>query len=254
MGRWSRLLAPRFLQWLDLPGGLHWLEIGCGTGALTDAICREAAPASVVACDPAAPFVEHARAQIPDPRARFAAAGVGALPDHPGGYGSITSLLALNFFPDRHAALQEMRSLATSGAAVSACVWDYAGRMEFLRCFWDAARAEDPAAAVFDEAERFPDCTRGALNRLFQETGLEQVRCDGIEVPTRFTDFGDFWRPLMGGTGPAPSYVASLEPDQREALRGRLEASLSRSPRGSIDLVARAWAVCGRFPEEGDER
>lgn len=246
MGRWSRLLAPRFLEWLQPQAGLHWLEVGCGTGSLTGAVCREAAPASLVACDPAAPFIEHARGRVQDPRATFVVAGVGALPDRAGGYGSITSLLALNFFPDRRAALHEMRALAANGATISACVWDYAGRMEFLRYFWDAARAEGTDAVVLDEAERFPDCNPEALDCLFRDAGLEQVRCDGIEIPTRFADFEDYWRPLMGGTGPVPSYVASLDPDRRAALRRRLAASVPGNSAGEIELVARAWAVCGR--------
>ena len=37
MGRWSRGIASQFTRWLDLPDGLDWLDIGCGTGALTSA-------------------------------------------------------------------------------------------------------------------------------------------------------------------------------------------------------------------------
>lgn len=71
MGRWSRLLAPRFLQWLQAPTGGHWLDVGCGTGALTAALCAKADPASVLGCDPSEPFIEYAREHVPDPRARF---------------------------------------------------------------------------------------------------------------------------------------------------------------------------------------
>jgi SAM-dependent methyltransferase len=132
MGRWSRRLATDFVSWLRIPCGVHWLDVGCGTGALANAICSHADPASVVACDPAEPFIEFAQSRSPDARLSFVAAGVGGLPRRPGGYGSIASLLALNFFPDPQSALEEMRNVAASQASVSACVWDYSGRMEFL--------------------------------------------------------------------------------------------------------------------------
>lgn len=133
MGRWSRRLAPEFVSWLKIPAGAHWLDVGCGTGALTDAICAHADPATVLGCDPAAPFVEYTRQHSRDGRTSFVVGGVESLPDRTGGFDSVTSLLALNFFPDTEAAVVEMRSVTAPGGVLSACVWDYAGKMEFLR-------------------------------------------------------------------------------------------------------------------------
>jgi SAM-dependent methyltransferase len=245
MGRWSRLLAPQFLAWLGLPAGLDWLDVGCGTGALSAAICQHAAPASVLGCDPAAPFVEAAREQVTDPRASFAVAGVGSLPSRPGGYGSISSLLVLNFIPDPAAAVAEMRGLAAPGATVAACVWDYGGKMGFLRRFWDAAAALEPAQRALDEGQRFVHCHPDALTALFLAAGLGEVQCEGLELPTVFADFADYWQPLLGGTGPVPSYVASLSAERRQALAARLEETLPRDPAGRIVMSARAWAVRG---------
>jgi len=245
MGRWSRRLAREFVSWLAVPAGEHWLDVGCGTGALTTAVCDQARPASVLGCDPAAPFVEYASRHSAHERASFVVAGVGTLPARPDGYGSVSSLLALNFFPDHAAAVSEMRSVGRPGGTVSACVWDYAGRMEFLRRFWDAAVAQDPAARKLDEGARFPICRPDALIDLFRDAGLADVACDAIEVPTRFAGFDDFWRPLLGGTGPAAAYVASLDDDRRGRLARRLEDDLPRDRDGSMALVARAWAVRG---------
>jgi SAM-dependent methyltransferase len=245
MGRWSRQLAHQFVSWLRIPGGVHWLDVGCGTGALTSAICSGAYPASVLGCDPAEPFIEYARGHSQDIRASFVVAGVGGLPGRADGYGSVTSLLALNFFPEPEAALQEMRALTSSQGAVSACVWDYGNRMEFLRCFWDAVAALDSTARERDEGKRFPLCHPSALVELFRAGGLRDVRCEPIEIPTVFSSFEDYWRPLLGGTGPAPSYVASLDADQRAALARRIEQALPRGPGEMIALTARAWAVRG---------
>lgn len=245
MGRWSRVLARRFVSWLSIPRGVHWLDIGCGTGALTSAICNQADPASVTGCDPAEPFVEYARKHSGDARASFVVAGVDDLPSRADGYGSVTSLLALNFFPDSAAAVQDMRSHAVTRGAVSACVWDYAGRMDLLRYFWDAVVAGDATARVLDEGERFPLCRPDALLDLFGDGGLSDVRCESIEIPIEFASFEDYWRPFLGGTGPAPAYVASLDTERRTSLAQKLEQGLPRGPGGTIRLTARAWAVRG---------
>lgn len=84
MGRWSRLLAPRFVSWLSVRPSANWLDVGCGTGALAGAICSGADPASVVACDPSEPFIEYARRRHMDPRVSFVVGGVGQLPTRPG--------------------------------------------------------------------------------------------------------------------------------------------------------------------------
>jgi SAM-dependent methyltransferase len=245
MGRWSRLLGPRFVSWLAVPPGARWLDIGCGTGSLSEAICSGASPALVVGCDPSAEFIEHARVSHSDPRLEFVVAGAGSLPTRPGGFNSITSSLVLNLFPDPAAAVQEMRDAAAPGALISACVWDYADGTEFLRRFWDAAAALDPRAADLDEGRRFPICNPGPLTKLFHGAGLQRVSCEPIEIETAFGDFADFWTPFLGGTGPAPAYVANLEPGTRGALAERLDRSLPREPDGAIRLVARAWAVRG---------
>jgi len=245
MGRWSRLLAPRFVSWLSVRPTANWLDVGCGTGALAEAICAGANPASVVACDPSEPFIEYARQRQLDPRVSFVVAGTGQLPTRPGGFDSVTSLLALNFFPQPEASIEEIRRITAVNGVVAACVWDYAGHMEFLRCFWDSVTAVDAGAAELDEGRGFPICRPNALESLFREGGLADVVCASIKILTRFSTFAEFWNPFLGGTGPAPSYLARLESPQREALATRLERSLPREPDGTIALVARAWVVRG---------
>jgi hypothetical protein len=151
----------------------------------------------------------------------------------------------MNFFPDSEAALEEMRSVSARQGTVSACVWDYGGRMEFLRYFWDAAATVDSTARALDEGKRFPLCHPDRLTGLFRSGGLGDVRCEAIEIPTAFANFRDYWQPFLGGTGPAPSYVASLDAARRAMLSRKLEDTLPRGRDGSIALTARAWAVRG---------
>jgi trans-aconitate methyltransferase len=246
MGRWSRLLAPQFVDWLQCPAGLDWLELGCGTGALTDSICKRADPRSVIACDPAKPFVTFATNEVRDPRVTFVHAGADDFPfAASGGYMSATSLLALNFFPSPTSALTRMCLASAPGASVSACVWDYSEGMQFLRLFWDAAADVSPTAAGMDEGSRFPICTRGNLLDLFVSVGLQDVTCDALVIATVFRDFDDYWQPLTAGVGPAPAFVESLGSEQQDRLRSSLRDRLPFASDGSLLLNARAWAVRG---------
>jgi SAM-dependent methyltransferase len=240
-------MARVFLDWLAGKRSGHWLDVGCGTGALSAAICALCEPASVVGCDPAEPFVAHARSQVVDPRVSFVVAGVDALPGRDHGFDTIVSGLVLNFLPEPERAVTAMRERLTPGGLVAAYVWDYADGLEFLRAFWDEATASDPGASALDEGGRFPLCQAAALGALFRAAGLTSVDTIALEVPTRFVSFDDLWAPFLGGTGPAPRYVASLDPTARATLKERLRRRLLPSDgEGSIDLRARAWAVRGR--------
>ena len=245
MGRWSRRLAQVFVEWLPLTPGANWLEVGCGTGALTAAICDRCEPASVVACDPSAPFIEHARRSLPDIRVSFVVAGVDTLPTRRGGFDAVVSGLVLNFLPNPGQALASIRARLRPGGTVAAYVWDYAAGMELLRLFWEEAVASNPGAAALDEGRRFPLCRTSALASLFRDAGLAHVETHPLEISTDFVTFDDYWTPFLRGTGPAPSYVASRDPDDRDLLRERLRQRLQAGRDGRIHLKARAWAVRG---------
>lgn len=245
IGRWSRLVAIEFLRWLAVPVGSTWLDVGCGTGALSATILAVAEPASVQGVDPSTGYVAHARDVVDDVRARFDVADAMALPFDDGSFDVVVSALVLNFVPEPPVAAAEMTRVTRPGGTVAAYVWDYAGEMELLRHFWDAVVALDPAAASFDEGARFPMCRREPLRRMFDEANLHEVEVRAIDVVTRFRNFDDLWTPFLGGQGPAPGYVASLDEEGRTALRERLRAVLPVQPDGSIELIARAWAVRG---------
>jgi len=249
MGRWSRAVAPLFLDWLGTEEGGDWLEVGCGTGALSAAILDRCAPGSLIGIDASAGFVATARRAVPDAHATFEAGDAQTLPLPASSRDVVVSGLVLNFLPDRTRALAEMQRVLRPHGTLGFYVWDYpGGGLGFLHAFWAAAVALDPAAADLTEDRRFPFCTRDALVELAQSAGLTNVAAQAIEVPTVFRDFDDYWRPFTLGAGPAPGYCASLAPAQREALRARLDRDLPRAADGSIAFVARAWAVKARAP------
>jgi SAM-dependent methyltransferase len=151
--------------------------------------------------------------------------------------------LVLNFVPDLNAAMREVTRVTTKGGILGAYVWDYAGKMELMRYFWDAAVALDPGAEKLDEGRRFPVCQPDALLDCMKSAGLVQAEVTAIDIPTTFSSFQDYWAPFLGGQGPAPSYAMSLNEVVRTQLRDRVREMMPIATDGSISLVARAWAV-----------
>jgi SAM-dependent methyltransferase len=245
VGRWSRRVGEAFLHWLDVPARRHWLDVGCGTGALTATVLTVADPAQVIGVDTSEGFLATARARIVDTRSTFCAGNAQSLPLPDRRFDAVVSGLALNFVPDPRRAAAEFARVATSGGVAAAYVWDYAEGMAMMRHFWDAAAALDPAAAELDEGRRFPLCRPEPLGRLWADAGLDNVTVQAIQVPTVFADFDDYWRPFLGGQGPAPGYAMSLTDEHRRALGDLLRVRLPAGPDGSIPLTARAWAVRG---------
>jgi SAM-dependent methyltransferase len=245
VGRWSRRVAQTFVEWLGVPPDRDWLDVGCGTGALSGAILDQAQPRSLAGVDASAGFVEHVRARLGSERARFETGDAQSLKLAAASVDVTVSGLVLNFVPQPERAVAEMRRVVRPGGVVGTYVWDYAERMELMRCFWDAAAALDPAAEALDEGSRFPLCRPEPLARLFAEAGLAGIEIRAIDVATVFRDFDDYWTPFLGGQGPAPGYALSLDDARRSALRERIRSRLPISEDGSIHLTARAWAVRG---------
>jgi SAM-dependent methyltransferase len=189
--------------------------------------------------------VAFAREQIRDERAQFEVGDAQALPVETGTYDAVVSGLVLNFVPQPQRAVAEMARAAKPKSVVAAYVWDYAGKMQMMRHFWNAAAALDPAARDLDEGRRFPICQPEPLRELFQNAGLREVEVRPIDIAADFRDFVDYWSPFLGGQGPAPGYAMSLSDERRAALRERIRAGLPFALDGSIPLVARAWAVRG---------
>ena len=246
VGRWSRLVAREFLSWLEAPNNMRWLDVGCGTGALSQAILDMTTPALLQGIDPSEAYINYARKHITDGRARFDVGDAQRLPYQTAFFDAVVSGLALNFTHEPALAVSEMARVTQAGGIVAAYVWDYAGEMQLMRYFWDAAATLDPAARELDEGRRFPVCNPMPLLRLFQDAGLRQTEARAVDAPTVFRSFDDYWTPFLGGQGPAPSYAMSLSEEHRAELRELIRSRLPLKTDGGIELIARAWAVKGQ--------
>lgn len=245
MGRWSRLVANRFVDWLDAPADLDWLDVGCGSGALSQAILTKGQPARLTAIDQSPGFVRTAQLRLGDGVCCKVADAL-SLPLEDASVDVSVSGLVLNFIPEPEAALAEMGRVTEAQGTVAVYVWDYAGTMELLRVFWDTVVELFPEASDRHESIRFPDSNGQALARLLACAGLVDIETTPIDVTTRFQDLDDYWRPFLGGQGPAPGFVASLDEAEKNQLQMALRARLPIQADGSISLSARAWAAKGR--------
>lgn len=244
MGRWSKLIAEQFVDWLSPKSGLQWLDVGCGPGALSEAVVNRHNPASVTAIDQSESFVSTAQQRL-GKKVNCRVGNAMSLPLEDASMNIAVSGLVLNFIPEPEKALAEIKRVTSKNGTVAAYIWDYAGKMELLNYFWDMVVELNPGASALHEARRFPDSNAEQLVDTFNRIGLLEVEAVPLEITTHFTDFNDYWKPFLGGQGPAPTYVSKLENSDRNHLMEKLKQKLPVEEDGSIVLAARAWAVKG---------
>ena len=247
MGRWSARLAPLFLDFLDMKNGASVLDVGSGTGALTQSLLERDAHAKIVGIDPAEPFVDYCRRKLGCERAQFQCAAAERLPFPDENFDCALALLVLMFVHEADRAAREMRRVTQRGGTVGACTWHSQG-LVLDRVFFEEAGKVDSAAK--SKAERLRRLNQeGQLETLWTKIGLREVRETRIDIDMEFESFDDYWSPLTQGAGPVKAYVAELSPHQRDMLKERLrERLIGRRADGPFKLSARAIAVKGCVP------
>jgi ubiquinone/menaquinone biosynthesis C-methylase UbiE len=243
VGRWSRFIAAKFVDWLEVGSGKVWLDVGAGTGVLTQVILDRAAPEKVVAIDISDRYLAYARQAVPDPRAEFIVGDAANIGSEMPSFDAVVAGLVLNFVPIPADAVRGMREAVKSGGTVAAYVWDYGDCMEMMRHFWDAAMSVDPVAREFKAQTQYAICNPDSLRVLFEAAELRNVETAPIDIPTTFADFDDFWQPFLGAQGSISKFFRSRDDAGKEAIRRRLLEQLPISADGTIPLTARAWAV-----------
>jgi ubiquinone/menaquinone biosynthesis C-methylase UbiE len=244
MGKWSRVAGRIFLDWLALPKGLKWLDVGCGTGAFTGTIQENCAAAEIVAIDPATSHVAHGQSQVKRSGVRFEVADARSMPFENGRFDVAVSALVLNFIPDRDKAVAEMRRVVRPGGMAAAYVWDFAGRsgtISHLNAGLREFQGVDTSGALNAEST-----SQDKLKELFVSTGLIDVATLPIEITVKYKDFDDYWESNTGFTSPAGNTVKAMPEDKREELKKIVKSKLPVDRDGVISYMARVNAVRGR--------
>jgi SAM-dependent methyltransferase len=186
VGRWSRLVARELLKWLSIRVQKDWLDVGCGTGALSQIIFEHALPNAIKGIDSSADFIAYAKVHVDSARVTFEVGDAQALPMDSASFDVVVSGLVLNFVPEPRRAVAEMSRVARLGGTVAAYVWDYADKMELIRYFWDAGVVLDPTALEFDEGCRFPICQPSTLAEFLRTQACTRSKCALSTSPLTF--------------------------------------------------------------------
>lgn len=244
IGRYGGALADALIQVAGVREDHEALDVGCGSGALTERLAARVGGDSVSAVDPSPSAVAACRARLPavDVQAGFAE----DLPFPDERFDAVLAQLVFGFVDDGAAGVAEMRRVARPGGAVATCVWDFAGGMTVLRIFWDAARDVDPAgAAAHDQASTHRNSRPEDLDRLWRGAGLRDVATGAVTVAADYAGFDDLWEPLTIPDGAPGRFYATLDDRARSDVRAGVLERLGK-PSGPFRLSARAWYAIGR--------
>jgi SAM-dependent methyltransferase len=248
MGRWSRLLAEPFLDFVGVADVEAVLDIGCGTGSLTFALAQRIKAGRIVGLDFAPAYIEYAEAHNRDPRITFQVGDACAAPFPDGAFNSALALLVLHFVPGAERAVAEMARVTRPGGVVAAAVWDARGGFVANRLFFDTAAALSAKGNERRARNYTRPLTRpGELASAWRRAGLVEISDAMLTIRMEFASFDDYWAPYIGKDGPGAEYMASLDAPERAALEEKIRlAFLDGEADGPRSYAATAWAVKGR--------
>ena len=247
MGRWSHVVGVTFLDWLALPKGASWLDVGCGSGVFTELILDTCSPAAVMAVDPAAAQIDYARKHPVAQRAGLQVADAQALPFPDCAFDVVVSALVINFILDRPRALAEMRRVCRPGGSVAGFVWDFAAERN---AGWPLASGLRQIGIEPPRIAGTEDSCLEALQTLFEQAGFDKIAVTSIDVTVAFSDFDSYWRAQIVPFHPLGQIIGSMSDTERAKLMEIVRAILPAEANGSIAYSARANAIKSRVPAQ----
>jgi len=244
MGVWSRLAGTVFLDWLAPRPGWRWIDIGCGTGAFSQLVVEQCAPAEVQGIDPSEAQLAFARKRPAARLAQFKKGDAMALPFPDDRFDAAVMALVIFFVPEPAKGLAEMVRVVRAGGTIATYAWDMEG----------GGYPGEPIHAELRAMGRAPllppsvaASRMDALHALWTGAGLEAVELRQITVSRTFADFDELWG-LSSRSANIGPIIAAMTPDEAERLKSGVRARLSPDASGGITCPGRANAVKGRVP------
>jgi len=243
MGRWSRLAGEKFLDWIDPPKGLNWIDVGCGNGAFTEVLMARCKPAAVTGVDPSEGQLAYARTRPGTRGAQFRLADAQSLPFADGSFDAASMALVITFIPDPLKAAKEMARVVRPGGIVGTYMWDFDGGGFPLTPLSTALKSlgvKLPGPVSRDAADR------GRMEAIWKEAGLHDVETEIVRVRIAYSGFDDFWDSNSVPIGHTGSAIAAMAPEESARLKAKLRELLPIAADGSIAYDAFANAAKGR--------
>jgi ubiquinone/menaquinone biosynthesis C-methylase UbiE len=244
MGRWSRLAGEKFLDWLDAPKNLKWLDVGCGNGAFTEVLIARCSLAAVTGVDQSEGQLAYARGRPGTTGAQFRLADAQALPFPDDSFDAASMALVIVFIPDPVKAAREMARVVRPGGIAATYMWEFPNGFTLA----PLAAAMKDLGLTPPERPNVEASARDAMQRIWKAAGLTAIETEVIRIRVDFSSFDDFWDSNTLPVGPSGKALSELTPTAREQLKTKVRERLPIAADGSIAYEAFANAVKGVVP------
>jgi len=246
MGRWSRVAGKEFLDWLSLPSGLGWLDVGCGTGAFTELVRDLSAPSAISGVDPSEDQISFAKDRAGASHMDYRLGDALSLPFGDEEFDVAVMALVIGQLLDRSKAIAEMKRVVRRGGTVATYVWDGPDSGHPQQPLFDALKA------MGRELKRGPGNQArsiGELRNLFDAAGLEAVTSRSIEIQLTFKNFDQFWAAQTALISRTVQAIRSMSEFDLSRFKVLLRELLPTETNGYIGYTARANAIKGQVPK-----
>jgi ubiquinone/menaquinone biosynthesis C-methylase UbiE len=243
MGRWSRLVGEKFLDWIAPEKYLRWIDVGCGNGAFTEVLIERCSPVAVAGVDPSEAQLAFARTRPGAKLAQFRIADAQSLPFADAAFDAASMALAITFIPDAQKAVKEMARVVKPGGVIGTYMWDFENRGIPLAPLGVAMKS---LGIVLPNAPYVDNSRRDNMQTMWERAELMAVETDVIPIDVAYESFDDFWHSNTLPVGPAGKVIADLTIQDREELKARVREELPVAPDGSIAYRSSANAVKGK--------
>jgi ubiquinone/menaquinone biosynthesis C-methylase UbiE len=246
MAPWSRAAGREFLDWLGMPPGLRWLDVGCGTGAFTELVLEQSGPREVSAVDPAQDQLAYARTKPVAKRVDFRLSEAQKLPFADREFDVAAMALVITFISDPTQAVAEMKRVVKPGGMVGTYAWDFLGKGNTQQPLREAVEA------MGIQVLPMPGHVHSRLESLraiFAGAGLDAVSVRPIEIEISYANFDEYWTAQTGFANTVVQHMRKMTNAQIEELKAHLREHLPRDKGGRIAYKAWANAAKGRVPE-----
>jgi SAM-dependent methyltransferase len=242
MGRWSRRVGEIFLQWIEIPQNLSWIDVGCGTGVFTEEIIKHCGPAAVTAIDPSEGQLAFAKSRPVLEKVKFHVGDAESLPFEDNSFDVAIMALVIHFVNNPVQAISETARVVRSDGWAASYVWDYSK---------GGSPTAPLVAALKGLGVQFPgppsanETSLPALLKLWRGAGLKEVETLVINIPVEFADFDEFWGSISAPVGPAGKAIAEMRPEVLDQLRTLLQKQVPIQKDGRVVYQACANAIKG---------